>query len=92
MSRDRILTGDDGARYSLDNIRTQGWLNGHYGGLDDAVNWLREQAVALFRDGKDEQAVALRKLAERMGAALQPKMRLRAEEHERDFPMRLGVE
>jgi hypothetical protein len=83
---DTILTDLDGARYSFDKIRTQGYLNGHAAGLDAAVDWLKERAVTLFRDGKDEAATSLRKLADDMKRALRPVMEERAKRYEREFP------
>ena len=83
---DTILTDENGARYSFANIKTQGFLNGHTSGLDAAVDWLKERAVSLFRDGKDEAATSLRKLAEDMKHALRPAMEQRARRHEREFP------
>ena len=87
MSRDVILTAEDGTKYSFDNIKTQGWLNGHYSGLDVAANYIKVKAVELFKAGKDEEAVKLRKLAEELVKKLEPDMRSRAERHEREFPM-----
>jgi len=83
---DTILTDEDGVRYSFDNIKTQGWLNGHASGLSAATDWLKERAVTLFRDGKDEAATNLRKLADDMQRALLPVMEQRAQRHEREFP------
>lgn len=83
---DTILTDEDGVRYSFDNIRTQGWLNGHASGLSAAVTWLKERAVTLFREGKDESATNLRKLADDMDRALRPLMEQKAKRHEHDFP------
>jgi hypothetical protein len=82
---DTILTDDADIRYSFENIRTQGWLNGHVSGLDAAVEWLKER-VLLFREGKDEAAVNLRRLADDMDQALRPVMEKRAKQHAREFP------
>jgi hypothetical protein len=89
---DLTLTDNDGDHYSFDNIRTQGWLSGHVCGLDMAVEWLKERAVVLFREGKDETATNLRKLADDMRRALQPQLEERARRHEREFPVRLEME
>lgn len=86
MSRDVILTDESDVRYSFSNIKTQGWLNGHTSGLDAAVSWLKERAVTLFREGKDEAATNLRKLADQMDRELRPDMEARAKRHEREFP------
>jgi len=84
--RDELLTAKDGTLYSFNNIRTQGWLNGHTSGLAEAVNWLKEQAVARFREGKDDAAKDLRRLAENMEHELRPGMEQRAKRHEREHP------
>jgi hypothetical protein len=89
---DKILTDEDGVHYSFNNIRTQGWLNGHTSGLSDAVTWLKERAVVLFREGKDESAIHLRRLADDMEHALRPVMEQRAKRHEREFPAVIEVE
>lgn len=83
---DVILTDDADVRYSYENIRTQGWLDGHPSGLDDAVAWLKERAVRLFREGKDEAATGLRRLADEMRDALYPVMAERAHRHEQEHP------
>ena len=83
---DTILVDESDVRYSFDNIRTQGWLRGHSSGLDAAVEWLKERAVVLFREGKDEPARDLRRLADDMARALRPAMEQRAERHAREFP------
>ncbi len=89
---DAILTDESGASYSLENIKTQGWLDGHVSGLDAAVNWLGDRAVSLFRDGKYDDAKALRDMAGDMDRALRPGMEDRARRHEREFPMQIEVE
>ncbi len=89
---DTILTDECGVRHSFDNIRTQGWLDGHASGLDAAVEWLKERAVLLFRDGKDDPARDLRRLADDMDRALRPVMEQRAERHQTEFPSAMSPE
>ena len=83
---DTILTDEADVRYSFDNIKTQGWLDGHVSGLDAAVGWLKERAVALFREGKDEAASSLRRTADAMDRALRSDMEQRAKRHSKEFP------
>lgn len=83
---DIILTDDADVRYSFNNIRTQGWLNGHASGLKACVEWLKERSVVLFRTGKDDAAINLRKLADDMDRALRPVMEENAKRHEHEFP------
>jgi hypothetical protein len=87
MSRDTILTDEAGIRCSYDNLRTQGWLDGHMSGLDAAAEFLRERAVKLFRDGKDDEATRLRRLAEEMVKELRPQMEERSREHAENHPI-----
>lgn len=87
MSRDTIVTDDEGTKYSLDNARTQGWLDGHAIGLDVAADYLRERSVKLFREGKDDEAVRLRRLADEMVKELRPKMEERSSGHFKEFPV-----
>lgn len=90
MSRDTILTDAAGTRYSYDHLRTQGYLDGHGSGLDAAAEFLRERAVQLFRDGKDEEATRLRRLSEEMVRELRPQMEERSRCHAREFPIVLA--
>jgi len=83
---DTIMRDESGVRYSYDNIKTQGWLNGHTSGLDAAVSWLKERAIVLFRDGKYDAAISMRKLADDMHAALYEDMEERASRHQDEFP------
>lgn len=92
MSRDKILTDEKGARYSYDNIRTQGWLNGHASGLDQVLDFLHERAVKLFRERKDNEAIAMRALADDLHRELRAKMTERADQHEREHPALLPKE
>jgi len=86
MSRDTILTDEADVRYSYDNIRTHGWLSGHIAGLNAAAEFLREEAVTLFRDGDDDRASKLRKLADEMVKRLRPDMEKRCALHEKANP------
>lgn len=92
MSRDTILTDEEDVKYSYDNLRTQGWLDGHASGLDEAAKWLRERAVTLFGAGRDEEATRMRKLSEDMVKELQPRMEARAKRHEKEFPIVITAE
>jgi len=89
MSRDTILKDKDGNRYSYDNLSTQKWLDGHRPGALAVVAWLREKAVDLFRQGKDDAAVQLRKLAEDATKEVIPKLEAQASEHLVEFPIQL---
>lgn len=74
MSRDVILTGEDGDTYSLDNLATQKWLNGHFSGLDQCCEWLDRKAAALFGQRKRDEAVALQNLSDELKQQLRPLM------------------
>jgi hypothetical protein len=87
MSRDVILTDEAGVRYSYENLRTQGWLDGHASGLESAADFLLDRAVKLFRDGKDDEAVRLRRLAEEMVKDLRPQMERNSEAHVQNHPI-----
>jgi hypothetical protein len=87
MSRDLLLTDKEtGDVYSFSNLSTQKWLEGHYSGLDGCVGWLMSESVELFKHRKDQEALAVRRLADRMKEALESAMRKRAKEHEIEFP------
>lgn len=87
---DCIMTDEEGTRYSFENIKTQGWLDGHASGLDAAVGWVKERAVDLFRAGKDEAATSMRRLAEEMDRDLRSGMEQRARSHREEFPAIVG--
>ena len=89
---DTILTDEADVRYSFENIKTQGWLEGHASGLDAAVAWLKDRAVELFRDGEDKAARDLRGLADDMDRALRPVMEQQAKQHEQEFPAVIEAE
>jgi hypothetical protein len=92
MSRDFVLTDEAGVRYSIDNIRTAGWLSGHLSGLNAAADFLREEAVTLFRRGEDERATKLRKLADEMVNKLRPDMEKRCVLHAKEHPAVIEAE
>jgi len=89
MSSDTVLKDSHGNVYSLDNLATQKWLEGHYSGLDECCGWLEEKATLLFRMRKREQAVEMQSLADDLRRDLRPQMIKRAEEHEAEFPPKL---
>lgn len=92
MSSDTILTDEDGKRYSYDNLRTQGWLEGHESGLDHVVTYLNELAVDEFRRRNLDKATQLQNLADKLLKELRPAMRQRASEHAKEFPIVLEGE
>ena len=87
---DTILKDEHGTRYSYDRIATQSYLAGQPVGLDAAAAFLKRQAVKLFEDGKDAEAVAMRKLAERMVAEVKPGLEEAMRKHLRDYPEQLS--
>jgi len=90
MSSDTILTAEDGTQYSWDNLASQKWLDGHVPGAEQAVGWLLGEAIEMFRRGEVDDAVELRKLAERMRKAVIPPLKSAAEKHSTDHPYELG--
>lgn len=89
MSRDMKLTGDDGSHWSLENLCTQKWLEGHSEGAKTVTAWLIDRAVQAFRVGKDEDARFLRALADLVMKEVVPNLQERAKEHAREHPERL---
>lgn len=83
---DDVMKDRDGNSYSYDNIRTQGWLDGHLPGLNLAVGWLKRQAIKLFEQGKDEEAIGMRKLADQMLADIAPDLQSRCNDHQKNHP------
>lgn len=80
------MKGDDGKVYSYENIKTQGYLNGHAPGVDAAAEYLTGLAVELFKKGQDSAATAMRKLAEDVKKNVKPELEARAKRHEKEFP------
>lgn len=92
MSRDTILRDEDGNRWSLDNLSTQKWLEGHAPGAKKVSEWLREKAVELFTRGEDKAAIEMRTLAEDVLTRLIPEFQKYAERHAQEFPSQLTEE
>lgn len=92
MSHDTILTDDAAVRYSYENIETKGFLSGHIAGLNAAAEFLRDEAVTLFRDGNNDRAVRLRDLADEMVKRLRPEMERRCKLHEKNHPAIIEAE
>ena len=86
MSRETLVKDDEGNIWSLDNLSTQKWLNGHYSGLDQCFEWIERKAADLFAKRQRDKAIELQNLADELKRELRPLMVKRAEEHERDFP------
>lgn len=86
---DTLLKDGHGNVYSMDNLGTQKWLDGHYSGLDQCCLWLEEKATALFAQRKREQAIELQNLADEMRKELKPEMVKRAQEHRAQHPAEL---
>lgn len=91
MSRETIVTDEEGNTYSFDNLSTQKWLDGHWSGLDQCVQWLDQQAMVLFGERKRERAVYLQTLADEMEEDLRPRMIQRAKEHAEEFPYQIDT-
>ncbi len=89
MSQDTLLKDTHGNVYSMDNLATQKWLEGHYSGLDQCCEWLEQRATVLFNERRLDQAVTLQKLADEMKSDLEPQMIARAQEHEKEYPSQL---
>lgn len=86
MSKDTILRDAEGVRYSYDNIKTQGWLDGHEPGAEVIAGIIKERAVKSFAEGRDKEAVFLRSLAEEIVDKHIPAMKARAKKNEKDHP------
>jgi hypothetical protein len=86
VSQDTELRDAEGNKWSLDNLCTQHWLEGHAPGAEAAGAYLNDVAVMLFREGKDAEAVVIRELAKKMIAVLVPKLKAKAAEHRVDYP------
>ena len=86
MSRDAILTSDDGTRYSYDALTTQSFLEGHAPGAQAAASWLVDRAILLFRAGRDDEARLLRETAAALLKEVIPKLEKQKADHARDYP------
>jgi ribosomal protein S26 len=89
---DTILKDDEGQTYSYDNIKTQGWVDGHVAGAQCVAAFLREKAVAAFSAKKDVEAKLFRELADEVIAAVVPDLQRKAEQHMKRHPERLWNE
>jgi hypothetical protein len=85
-----VVMDSSGRQLLLERVITQNRMGAYAHGAERAADWIIEQAVNEFRDGKDEQATALRHLAEKLRTVLVPRLQREAEEHAKNFPMALG--
>ena len=92
MSRDTVLRDEANVSYSYDNLKTQGYLEGHAQGLDRAAGYLREKAGEFFQRGDDGKATLLRGLADELVAKVRPDLVRAAKEHEENHPVVLDAE
>lgn len=83
---DVVLKDEGGVSYSYENIKTQGWLDGHTSGLEAAAVWIRAKATALFEAGKYDEARQLREMAVKMVGELRPQMERASREYEKECP------
>lgn len=86
MSKELHMRGNDGNLYSFENIKTQGWLDGHIPGVEAAQAWLMGKAIEAFRLGNDEEATALRDAARQMPFDLLPPLKAKAQKHKEEYP------
>jgi hypothetical protein len=86
MSRDLILKGDDGKTYSYSAIRGQSYLEGHEPGVRMACKMIVDEALKKFTLAKDDEAKALRRLAEDIANKLVPELEERVKRHKVESP------
>jgi hypothetical protein len=86
MSREILLKDNEGHTWSLDNLSTQKWLDGHYSGLDQCCAYLEQKATKLFTERQRDKAIELQNLSDELKRELRQQMVKRAKEHEREFP------
>lgn len=92
MSRDTILTDEDSVKYSYDNIKTQGWLNGQPSGAEQLCEWLINKSVEMFKDGRIDDATKLRALALEAKSKVVPALKANAERHKKEHPEQIDSE
>lgn len=89
MSRDVHLvdkSGEDATVWSLDNLATQKWLEGHAPGAEYAAAYLTDRASKVFLDGDTKKAEIYRDMAKEILAKLLPELRAKAKKHAEDYP------
>ena len=91
MSKDIVLTDEDGRRYSYENLQTLSWLDGHLRGIEAAAGWLKRRASGLFEAGRDEEAVALRNMVDEMLGELGLSMKARSSVHSEMHPVEVDA-
>ena len=92
MSNDTILKDYLGARYSYDNIKNQGWLDGHMGGTDQVIAFINAKAVSLFSQRKHEAAREMQNLGDEILRDVRSAQETRAKEHRKEYPEILKVD
>jgi hypothetical protein len=86
MSQDTLLKDAEGNTYSFDNLATQKWLEGHAAGAEIVAGYILERASKSFSEGRDTEAITLRKLSETIRTTHVKKMTERAREHAEKYP------
>jgi hypothetical protein len=86
MSRDAILKDAKGVRHSYDNIKTQGFLEGHAPGARAVISFIKEKATKAFVEDNDKEAMLLRSLAKEIENRLVQPMLNRATVNKVDHP------
>lgn len=86
---DVVLRDKAGTRYSYDRLVTEGWLDGQPVGADAVIAFLRREATKLFEAGKDNEAIAMRRLADRARDEVRPELVKASTENKRKYPAQL---
>lgn len=89
MSSDTELRDPEGNIWSFENIKTQGYLDGHLGGLERCIQFLEQKSVELFKRRKHQAAISLQEIAVEMSGALNAEMRDACAKHMRQHPEKL---
>lgn len=95
MSRDAYLidkSGEDDTVWSLDNLSTLKWLEGHVPGVEYAAGYLTERASKVFLDGDTKKAEIYRDMANEILAKLVPELRAKAKKHAVDYPEKVEAD
>jgi len=92
MSRDVHLidkSGEDDTVWSLENLSTLKWLEGHVSGAERAMAYLLEKSSKVFLDGDTKKAEILRDIAGEIKTKVVPELKSKILHHQEYYPAKV---
>jgi len=84
------LAEDDEGTIDMDAYASQMYLEGQRGGLQRIAGLLQEEAVVLFKMGKDEEAIRLRDRVSALEVKILSEIEIQIDKNQKDHPWRIS--